>query len=112
MSDIEKLRDHYGKRIAELTTEIERLRAVLSDVSVKLKLLYMAAGLGQKTGREALAALSDEINKIDAALRPEPEIDHSEPPMICPVTGQVCEFCEEYGCARKAGFDVDGDLYR
>lgn len=38
--------------------------------------------------------------------------DDDEPPMICPVTGQVClteqdEFCEDYGCARKAGIDVD-----
>lgn len=38
--------------------------------------------------------------------------DHSEPPMICPVTGTICtteqdEFCEDYGCARRAGIDVD-----
>lgn len=38
-----------------------------------------------------------------------------ESAMICPVTGQVCmteqdEFCEDYGCARKAGIDVDRDL--
>jgi len=36
-------------------------------------------------------------------------------PFICPVTSQPCmteqdEFCEDYGCARKAGIDVDGDL--
>ena len=36
-------------------------------------------------------------------------------PLICPVTGQPClterdEFCEDYGCARKAGIDVDRDL--
>lgn len=36
-------------------------------------------------------------------------------PFICPVTGQPCtteqdEFCEDYGCARKAGIDVDRDL--
>lgn len=41
--------------------------------------------------------------------------DDDEPPMICPVTGQVCltgqdEFCEDYGYARKAGIDVDRDL--
>ena len=35
-----------------------------------------------------------------------------EAPFICPVTGQPCvteqdEFCEDYGCARKAGIDVD-----
>jgi hypothetical protein len=44
------------------------------------------------------------------------EIDaDSEPPFICPVTGQPCnteqdEFCEDYGCARKAGIDVDRDI--
>lgn len=36
-------------------------------------------------------------------------------PLICPVTGAPCtteqdEFCEDYGCARKAGIDVDRDL--
>lgn len=36
-------------------------------------------------------------------------------PFICPVTCQPCtteqdEFCEDYGCARKAGVDVDRDL--
>jgi hypothetical protein len=38
-----------------------------------------------------------------------------EQPMVCPVTCQPCtteqdEFCEDYGCARKAGIDVDRDL--
>lgn len=41
--------------------------------------------------------------------------DHGEPPLVCPVTGSIClteqdEFCEDYGCARKAGVDVDRDL--
>ena len=36
-------------------------------------------------------------------------------PFICPVTGTPClteqdEFCEDYGCARRAGIDVDGDM--
>ena len=36
-------------------------------------------------------------------------------PFICPVTCQPCtteqdEFCEDYGCARKSGIDVDRDL--
>lgn len=36
-------------------------------------------------------------------------------PIICPVTGQICmteedEFCEDYGCARLAGIDVDRDI--
>lgn len=36
-------------------------------------------------------------------------------PLICPVTGSPClteqdEFCDDYGCARKAGIDVDRDL--
>jgi hypothetical protein len=46
------------------------------------------------------------------------EYEHAddEPPFICPVTGQVCmteqnEFCEDYGCARLNGIDVDEDLY-
>lgn len=44
------------------------------------------------------------------------EIDEDgEQPFICPVTCQPCtteqdEFCEDYGCARKAGIDVDRDL--
>lgn len=41
--------------------------------------------------------------------------DHDELPLICPVTGAPCiteqdEFCEDYGCARNAGIDVDRDL--
>jgi len=41
-------------------------------------------------------------------------IEEMDPPFICPVTGQPCmteqdEFCEDYGCARKAGIDVDGE---
>src|SRR6185437_12376997 len=37
--------------------------------------------------------------------------DDSDLPFICPVTCQPCttehdEFCEDYGCARKAGMDV------
>jgi hypothetical protein len=44
------------------------------------------------------------------------EIDgDGELPLICPVTCQPCtteqdEFCDDYGCARKAGIDVDRDL--
>jgi hypothetical protein len=44
------------------------------------------------------------------------EIDNDcEQPFVCPVTCQPCnteqdEFCEDYGCARKAGIDVDRDL--
>lgn len=46
---------------------------------------------------------------------PTDDDDHGELPMICPVTCQPCtteqdEFCEDYGCARKAGIDVDRDL--
>lgn len=41
--------------------------------------------------------------------------EDQEPPLICPVSSQPCvteqdEFCEDYGCARKAGIDVDRDL--
>ena len=40
------------------------------------------------------------------------EIDEDMQPFVCPVTSQPClteqdEFCEDYGCARKAGIDVD-----
>lgn len=43
------------------------------------------------------------------------EDDHDDLPFICPVTCQPCttehdEFCEDYGCARQAGIDVDSDL--
>lgn len=36
-------------------------------------------------------------------------------PLICPVTGAPClteydEFCEDYGCARRAGIDVDRNI--
>jgi hypothetical protein len=46
---------------------------------------------------------------------PPDDEDHSELPMICPITCQPCtteqdEFCEDYGCARKASIDVDRDL--
>lgn len=46
---------------------------------------------------------------------PKETDDHAESPLICPVTCQPCmteedEFCEDYGCARKAGIDVDRDL--
>jgi hypothetical protein len=41
--------------------------------------------------------------------------DDGDLPFICPVTCQPCtteqdEFCEDYGCARKAGIDVDRDI--
>jgi hypothetical protein len=74
------------------------------------------------TNREA-AALGL-LNTCDA---PSPKVanenwpqdridDDGEPPMVCPVTGQVClteqdEFCDDYGCARESGIDVDRDLY-
>lgn len=49
-----------------------------------------------------LGELPDDHNEYDD--------DHA---MICPITGTYCmteqdEFCEDYGCARKAGIDVDG----
>lgn len=49
----------------ELKAERERLRGVIAEASTKLKLLYMAAGLGQTTGRAALDALNAEITKLD-----------------------------------------------
>lgn len=41
--------------------------------------------------------------------------DHGILPFICPVTGAPCiteenEFCDDYGCARRAGIDVDRDI--
>lgn len=48
--------------------EIERLRAVVANAETKLKLLYMAAGLGQTTGKAALAELSAVIETLSAAL--------------------------------------------
>lgn len=73
------------------------------------------------TNREA--AVLGVLNDCDAPP-PEPansnnSVEHDpmddELPMICPVTCQPCttehdEFCEDYGCARKAGIDVDRDL--
>jgi hypothetical protein len=43
----------------------------------------------------------------------EIDVDMGQP-FVCPVTGQPCmteqdEFCEDYGCARKAGIAVDGE---
>lgn len=56
-------------------------------------------------------------NWIDSTLgHAQDEIDDDMGlPFICPVTCQPCtteqdEFCEDYGCARKAGIDVDRDL--
>jgi len=41
--------------------------------------------------------------------------DNMGQPLVCPVTGAPClteqdEFCDDYGCARRAGIDVDRDL--
>ncbi len=79
------------------------------------------------TNREA-AALGI-ANLCDApAAPPKPPANENAPqwtqdqidddigqPLVCPVTCQPCmteqdEFCEDYGCARKAGIDVDRDL--
>ena len=76
------------------------------------------------TNREAAAlGITDHC---DVAPKPPPpandslegtqdEIDGDAISFICPVTWQPCcteqdEFCEDYGCARKAGIDVDRDL--
>lgn len=50
-----------------------------------------------------------------SSAREEDDSDYGEPPIICPVTCQPCtteqdEFCEDYGCARQTGIDVDRDL--
>lgn len=71
------------------------------------------------TNREAAAigmiecdAPPPQAANVNVATPPE---DEGELPFVCPVTGQPCtteqdEFCEDYGCARKAGIDVDRDL--
>lgn len=37
------------------------------------------------------------------------DFDDDETPPICPRTGMYCtgEFCDEYGCAKQAGFYDD-----
>lgn len=55
------------------------------------------------------------IQEAPARQRSQDEIDSDMgQPFICPVTCQPCmteddEFCEDYGCARRAGIDVDRD---
>lgn len=59
---------------------------------------------------------SKELDRLEAYLTKKLlEADDDDQPFICPVTQQPClteqdEFCEDYGCARKAGIDVDGGL--
>lgn len=48
-------------------------------------------------------------------VQPDDDRTFDDLPFICPVTCQPCtteedEFCEDYGCARKAGINVDRDL--
>lgn len=74
------------------------------------------------TNREAAA-----LGLIECDAPPKPpatandnqariEVDEDgDQPFICPVTCQPCcteqdEFCEDYGCARQAGIDVDRDI--
>jgi hypothetical protein len=66
--------------IKEAADEIERLRAVITEASTKLKLLYMGAGLGQTTGRAALDALSAEIGKLDAVTYANQQLATTEKP--------------------------------
>lgn len=74
------------------------------------------------TNREAAALgisnVCDVPPKPPAAANENAPDDYdrfSEQPTVCPITCQPCvteqdEFCEDYGCARKAGINVDGDL--
>lgn len=74
------------------------------------------------TNREAAALgvsnVCDVPPKLPAAANEnatEGDHDHGELSMICPVTCQPCttdqdEFCEDYGCARKSGIDIERDL--
>lgn len=43
----------------------------------------------------------------------EPDDYDDSPTPICPVTGTYCsgQFCDEYGCAKQAGFWDDEDDY-
>lgn len=42
-----------------------------------------------------------------------PDLYDDEPEIICPVTGTYCsgDFCDDYGCAKKAGFYDDEEDY-
>lgn len=74
-----------------------------------------AAALGITNVCDAPAPSSND-NEPKSRQWSQDEIDDDgEPPLVCPVTCQPClteqdEFCEDYGCARKAGIDVDRDL--
>ena len=56
-------------------------------------------------GRPVAECIKGDLDYCDAL---------TDPPFICPVTGNVCmtkhdQHCEDYGCARKAGIAVDED---
>ena len=40
------------------------------------------------------------------------DYDDDEPEPICPVTGMYCTglYCDDYGCAKEAGFYDDDEL--
>lgn len=59
---------------------------------------------------------SKELDRLEAYLTKKLAKDETETAdydtFVCPVTGNPCmhehdQFCEDYGCARKAGIDVD-----
>ena len=50
-----------------LELEIDRLRAALWDAETRLKMLYLAAGTGQKKGLDALSELSGIIKDVGEA---------------------------------------------
>lgn len=71
MADLHEMVAYLGGAVSQidrLNAENGRLRAAMGASSTRLKLLYMAAGLGEKKGLDALAELSAVIKEIDAAL--------------------------------------------
>lgn len=63
----------------------------------------------------ATATISKRLGHMDDDQEQDGYLPDGYLPMICPVTGAPCmteqdEFCEDYGCARRAGIDVDLDL--
>lgn len=76
-----------------------------------------AAALGEhecNVPQPAPKAANENVKEERAWTQDEIDDDMGQP-FVCPVTCQPCtteedEFCEDYGCARKAGIDVDRDL--
>lgn len=74
-----------------------------------------AAALGISNACDVMPPAAKPANENDRVwAQDEIDPDLGEP-FICPVTCQPCtteqdEFCEDYGCARKAGIDVERSI--